>query len=135
MRTHEKPTVISAKLVMRVRQATGLGVMDTKRFLEKVSPEYYSRFMEAIYSQTQEQYNFSESYIGHKLLYDPIEDKLDVKPIIEKANLETEELLRNKPRGRGFGHLFEYTKKRILREKYNVEWFTLAEMNPSVIFD
>ena len=35
----------------------------------------------------------------------------------------------------GFCHLFWHTKKRILKEKYGVDWKTPAEENPGVMYD
>ena len=35
----------------------------------------------------------------------------------------------------GFCHRIWSTKKRILKEKYNIDWKTPAEMNPGVMFD
>jgi hypothetical protein len=35
----------------------------------------------------------------------------------------------------GFCHIFWWTKKRILKEKYGVDWKTPAEEKPGVMFD
>ena len=37
--------------------------------------------------------------------------------------------------GLGYCHLYWETKKRILKEKYNIEWLSPAELNPMVFFD
>ena len=35
----------------------------------------------------------------------------------------------------GFCHQLWPTKKRILKEKYNIDWKTPSEMNPDIMFD
>lgn len=35
----------------------------------------------------------------------------------------------------GFGHKYWRTKKNILRDKFGIDWKSLAELNPMVIFD
>ena len=139
MKTHEKPAVITADIVMQVRCAPGMGVLDAKQLLETASPLFYSRFIEAILSDKR-RYN---------LLYDPIEDKSEFAAFFKEAQREAEEELRvweeefNKTasetvrfmmgRGRGLG--LQARMQRILQEKYNIEWFTLPQMNPGCLFD
>ncbi len=56
----------------------------------------------------------------------------DRKRLIDAANADTEAELADSP-GRGsmgFCHTFWETKKRILKEKYGIEWLTPAEENP-----
>lgn len=71
---------------------------------------------------------------GH--YYDPIEDDPSLRQILTAAD---EEALKAcpRPRGRlmGYIHGFWATKKRILKEKYGVDWRSPAEMNPNVAFD
>ena len=66
---------------------------------------------------------------------DPVEDTLEYQQI--KAELEEliNEKLKNCSRGLGYCHIYWRTKKRILKEKYNIEWRSPAELNPCVIFD
>lgn len=66
---------------------------------------------------------------------DPIEDDPKFKEILAKAEAEAEEELKDERRGMGFCHLFWHTKKRILKEKYNVKWKSPADLNPHVMFD
>jgi hypothetical protein len=35
----------------------------------------------------------------------------------------------------GFCYTFWAVRKRILREKYNIDWLSPAEKNPGIIFD
>ena len=71
------------------------------------------------------------------MLHDPIEDDPSIKPIIEAADKEAQaELMHNQSRGHlGFCHVFWGTKKRILKEKYGVDWNDPSEMNPDILFD
>lgn len=62
--------------------------------------------------------------------YDPILGKL-----IYEAEQEAEAELKDEFRCFGFCHLIWGTQKRILRDKYNIDWKTPAEMNPNITFD
>lgn len=55
--------------------------------------------------------------------------------IIEAAGQEADENLAEYPREIGFSHMFWAEKKRILNQKYGINWKTPPEMNPEVIFD
>ena len=69
------------------------------------------------------------------LRHDPIEDTAEYKAGIKKVEKELDELLKDKPKGMGFCHIYWYEKKRILKEKYGIEWKSPALMNPRVRFD
>ena len=69
------------------------------------------------------------------LKYDPIEDTAVYKAVIKDVEKELDELLKDKPRGMGFCHIYWYEKKRILKEKYGINWKSPAVMNPRVMFD
>lgn len=69
------------------------------------------------------------------LNHDPIESDPEVQPLFQAAHERVEQLLANEPRRMGFCHLFWRTKKQVLKEEYDIEWRTPAEMNPSVLFD
>jgi len=58
------------------------------------------------------------------------------KHIIEKARIEATEIV-EKDGGGGFGtgRVIENEQQRILKEKYNIDWKTRAELNPYVCFD
>jgi hypothetical protein len=70
-------------------------------------------------------------------LSEPIEKTKEFKKIVKKVDKEVEEILEARGERKGFGycHSFWPEKKRLLREKYNIEWKTPIEMNPYVIFD
>jgi hypothetical protein len=68
---------------------------------------------------------------------DPIEDNPAVRPFLQLADQEAEAELATCGIGQEFGscHTFWHTKKRILKEKYGIDWRTPAEMNPHIAFD
>lgn len=69
------------------------------------------------------------------MLVDPIEDTLEYKKIEEELESLIEEELKDFPRGLGFCHAYWYTKKKILKEKYNMDWKSPAELHPGIMFD
>lgn len=70
------------------------------------------------------------------LRYDPIEDDPAVQPFLRAAEQEAREAPENQgERPKGWVHGFWRVKKRILKEKYGVDWQSPADMNPRVAFD
>ncbi len=61
--------------------------------------------------------------------HDPIEDTEEFRSIIEEVDKEAESLVESDIR---FGRYYfvEKEKKRILKEKYNIDWKTTDEINP-----
>lgn len=71
------------------------------------------------------------------LYYDPVEDDPRYAEVFRKIDAEVQEALANHPQrgSMGFVHLVWETKKRILLQKYSIDWKTPAELNPQVMFD
>lgn len=71
------------------------------------------------------------------LYYDPIEDDPKYAEVFSKIDAEVKTALDmpTKRKGRGYVHIFWGTKKRILKQKYNIDWRTPSELNPHIIFD
>lgn len=67
--------------------------------------------------------------IKNIIKHDPIEDTEEFQSIIEDVNREAESLVEQNIRY-GRYYFVEQEKKRILREKYNIDWKTSDEMNP-----
>lgn len=69
--------------------------------------------------------------------YDLITDDPKLKASFAAAKREAkDELERAGEKDRkGLGRVFDQRKKRILKEKYDMEWRTTAEMNPHLMFD
>jgi len=67
----------------------------------------------------------------HYLL--PVTDDGDprYKHVIRIAEQEAEAELADVPKGRGFCHRFWGVKKRILREKYGLNWRSPADVHPA----
>lgn len=89
---------------------------------------------------------------GTSELHDPLEDDPDLQPIFEDVRLQARqevdrehrqrmiELQNTLPKvadlfhsGRGRCHQQWFVMKRILREKYGIEWMTPVEMNPFIV--
>ena len=68
--------------------------------------------------------------------HDPIEDDPAYQWAFEAADSEAQkEHAKNGPHRLGSVHGFYAIKKRILKEKYGIEWKTPPEMNPKWAFD
>lgn len=88
---------------------------------------------------------------GTSTLHDPLEDDPELQPIFEVVRLQVrqevdighqQQMIELQPKvadlfhsGRGLCHQQWIVMKRILLEKYGIEWMTPAEMNPFMIFD
>jgi hypothetical protein len=71
--------------------------------------------------------------VDNKQVYDEKDPK--IQALINAAENEARELLRFVKKGEGFCHVLWEAKKRILKEKYNLDWKTPQELNPYVMFD
>jgi hypothetical protein len=69
---------------------------------------------------------------GHTL-HDPIEDDPKLRPMIEQAHALANAA--EPAHGLGSCHRLWHAKKRILKERFEIEWFSPAEMNPGTKFD
>lgn len=74
---------------------------------------------------------------GSGLYYDPVEDDPRHAGVFAKIDAEVKEALAGHPRkgSMGFIHIIWDTKQKILKQKYNIDWKTPAELNPQVMFD
>ena len=124
----EKPTKIPAETLMRVHRVTRLPVLQAKVFLENASPLFYSRFVAAVNAAS---INSNETIV----LCDPMEKEPETQKVIENVENEVKELFRDRQHKSGFSRLFAHHKKQILKDRFGIEWFTPAEMNPGIIFD
>ncbi len=68
---------------------------------------------------------------------DPVEDTSEYLEVSDVVDAEVNKVLTadGVSRGRGYIHKIWNLKKKILKEKYNIEWKTPAEMNPNSLFD
>ena len=69
--------------------------------------------------------------------HDPIEDNPKFKKIVNDIEAETEKEVAKQgiKKELGYCHAFWAAKKRILKEKYSIEWKIPSEMNPDIMFD
>ena len=71
------------------------------------------------------------------LEHDSIEDKEEYKEIFKSVDKEVEDFLQRKgiKYNLGYIHFFDNYKKKLLKEKYGIDWKTTQEMNPDIIID
>jgi hypothetical protein len=70
-----------------------------------------------------------------KIKTDPVENTKKYKMIANKLEAELAELMKDYPIGMGRCHRYWALKKKILSEKYNINWKSPVDMNPGVLFD
>jgi hypothetical protein len=84
---------------MRLRQATGTGVSDSRLFLLNKSPELVDRIVRAHETQSE------------RTLHDPIEDDPEFSHAIAEADREVDNLVKDEPMQLGLCHLTGTTKR------------------------
>jgi hypothetical protein len=69
--------------------------------------------------------------------YDPVEDDPRYAEVFARIDAEVDAALADHPQrgAMGFCHVVWGTKKRLLKNKYGIDWRSPDEMNPQVIFD
>ena len=85
---------------------------------------------------------------GNDLIHDPVEETAEYKAVVAEVDKEAraavesrikrlidkdgdEDFIRSLPTS----HRFAFEKKRILKECYGIEWKSVIELNPNVLFD
>jgi len=113
-----------AETVMRAHRATGLGPLQAREHLSKLSDHHLRQFLTAIEQQSGPTY------------HDPIENDPSVAPLLAQVRLEAESLVAAEG-GRRMGrcHRIWHIMQSTLRERHGIEWLTPAQMNPGVAFD
>lgn len=71
------------------------------------------------------------------LRHDPVEDDPRYGEVFARIDAEVDAALRDHPQrgSEGFCHVVWATKKRLLADRYGIEWRSPDELNPQVIFD
>lgn len=69
------------------------------------------------------------------MIDDPVEQTPKYQKIADELEALIDEELKDCPRGLGFCHIYWSVKKRILKEKYNIDWRSPAELHPFIRFD
>lgn len=69
--------------------------------------------------------------------YDKVEKTKEYKQCIEEVEklAEIEAIKIVGERSKGYCHIYWACKKKILKEKFNIDWRTPSEMNPNCKFD
>ena len=70
-----------------------------------------------------------------ELLYDPVEDTIEYQNIRDELESELFKLMQNVDVKMGRSYKYWSLKKRILKQKYNIDWKSPPEMNPGIIFN
>jgi hypothetical protein len=117
---------ITTDEVFAYHQATGCTLMDARRVLGEMAPLLRARVLESARTQSSR----SEP------LHDPLEDDPALRPIIERAAIEAERIVRSRgPLRMGSCHSIGREQARILSEKHQLAWFSPQQMNPYACFD
>ncbi len=126
------------ELVRELRKYTGQPIAECKRVIESVKPELAERYVE-FYKDGK-----------HRYFIDPQELDPELSEIFEKVDREAKSYLdgwkkerREKLKEsemefmglRGGCHVLWAEKKRILNQKYGINWLSPAQMNPGIVFD
>jgi hypothetical protein len=108
-------------MVSELRRRTGLPIRKCRQMLETATLAEYKEI-------TGQHDGFFKM--------DPGENNPDLAAVLLRASLETDaELAKEKDDQMGFCHLYWHTKKRILRERYGMEWQTPSEISPQIVID
>lgn len=79
----------------------------------------------------------SDVYEKGGLYHDKVELTDKYKAVIEVVEKEVDDMLKNHPsyKQMGYCHFFWEKKKKILKDKYSIEWRSPSELNPETSFD
>ena len=69
------------------------------------------------------------------MTHDPVEDTEEYKRIAPTVEALIKEELGEQRRMLGYCHIYWAAKKRILKEKFGIDWKSPSELNPYIIFD
>lgn len=106
---------------------------NSEEILNKIKeiPNLDKEITKEVVIQDLEEAKHSEDY--KKMLETVINDNIDFNDL-ELVNKLTEFYMQVTPY-MGYCHSYWDTKKQILKEKYNIDWYTPAEENPNTIYD
>lgn len=127
------------------------GVIDEEEwtsYIYRTKPEDWDILEDPTGMAYRTLYGGNHDQLGRSIDYkhDPIEETDEYKAVVdevdrlaqEKVDEKVREIEREHPL-LGIqiptSHRFAYEKKKILKEKYGIEWRSVIEMNPGVIFD
>ena len=136
---------VNANRIMALRKATGLGILEAKKFLSE-NPERLSNQILLAYKKKQQR--IKQGFKTRPYLYDPIEDDEKYSDIIKKAKMRVFAIIKEENK-RNFVELEKqnlvHTRSSSLRhmrklkqylwENHQIEWFTYQEMNPGWIIE
>ncbi len=109
-------------------------LLDHDWYTEKFLDNNVEKKLSKMFSSEELMRIIRSPWIG-RLKPDPIEYSPEWQEIYYKVQEEIDELFKDRRRIRGICHYIWREKKRILKEKYGIDWRSPAEMNPRVRFD
>jgi len=122
--------------------------VDHNEFSEKTvcqpveAPKYMIKFFQDDKGWDVPYYRLEGGYDEWKLLprnkhfyYDPVEDSEAYKSAAPVVQAEIDAKLEGEPYRLGMCHRVWGMKKRLLKERYGIDWHTPAEVNPDCHFD
>lgn len=72
---------------------------------------------------------------NNEILYDPVEDTVEYKNIQDELESELFKLMQTVEVKMGRSYKYWSLKKRILKQKYNIDWKSPPEINPDITFN
>jgi len=136
----ENPGKMDKECLERIECVEIIGMkMNTSKWIEmhykiKYNNNIYERNVGTSDFETAKrwaEYFYGEIFEG----YNPQENDLKVKTAIKKAAKEAKRNLIFTRKTLGYCHVFWGEQKRILKDKYGIDWKTPAERNPNARFD
>ena len=70
-----------------------------------------------------------------EILHDPVEETKEYLAIKDQLESELLKIMADCPYRMGRCHIYWGHKKRLLKEKYNIDWKSPDDMNPGIMFD
>jgi hypothetical protein len=125
-------------LVVRLRKQTNQPIPDCKEVLSSISEELAMKYV-AKYEEKPQSWFFDPVELTPEFekVIDQVE--LAVSAYIEEWKVQRLEELKEKNLEfmglRGMSHVIASEKKRLLKEKYDINWKTPSQMNKNVVFD
>ena len=131
----------SAQEIMTFRKATGLGMLDAKNFLIE-HPQTLGDKIFLAYKLQQER--IKQGLPTKTYLYDPIEDDARYTEIFKEVKQKIQMVIENSKENQDFFSRMimmsslqraAVITKNYLLERYNIQYFSIIEMNPRTIFN
>ncbi len=119
------PDSVANADVLLIHRATGLPILASRDFLrDAIADGRANRILDAM--RTQE---------ARRPFHDPIEDSPEHAAAFAEADTLVDAEFDGVPYRRGHCYSVWAARKRILLERFGIDWLTPQEMNPGSVFD